>query len=101
MFDCVLPTRLGRHGTVYTKDGPLTIRNEKYARDFRPIDSDCDCRVCRQFTRAYIRHLLKTKEILGVRLTTWHNVRFLLRLMEDIREAPARGSASGISPRVS
>ena len=87
MFDCVLPTRLGRHGTVYTKDGPLTIRNEKYARDFRPIDSDCDCRVCRQFTRAYIRHLLKTKEILGVRLTTWHNVRFLLRLMEDIREA--------------
>lgn len=87
MFDCVLPTRLGRHGTVFTKDGPLTIRNEAYARDFRPIEEDCDCPACRYFTRGYIRHLIKANEILGLRLTTIHNVRFLTRLMEDIRVA--------------
>lgn len=87
MFDCVLPTRLGRHGTVYTRDGSLTIRNETYAKDFRPIEEDCDCPACQHFTRAYIRHLIKANEILGVRLTTIHNIRFLIRLMEDIRTA--------------
>lgn len=86
MFDCVLPTRIARHGTVFTRDGRLTIRNAVYARDFRPLEPGCDCYTCRHFTRAYIRHLIKAGEILGVRLTTIHNVRFLIRLMEEIRQ---------------
>ena len=85
MFDCVLPTRLGRHGTVYTKNGPLTVRNAAYSEDFTPIELDCDCYTCRHFTRGYIRHLLHRDEILGVRLTTLHNIRFLTNLMEQIR----------------
>lgn len=99
MFDCVLPTRLGRHGTVFTKDGTLTIRNETYARDFRPIEEDCDCPACRRFTRAYIRHLIKANEILGLRLTTLHNVRFLIRLMEQIRKALQEDNLSAFRKR--
>lgn len=87
MFDCVLPTRIARHGTVFTRNGTMTVRNAAYSQDFLPIDPGCDCYACKHFSRAYIRHLLNTGEILGVRLTTIHNLRFLLRLMEKIRES--------------
>jgi queuine tRNA-ribosyltransferase len=87
MFDCVLPTRNGRNGTVFTSKGRVIIRDAKYARDFSPIDEDCDCYACKNFTRAYIRHLFKCREILGLRLAAWHNLRFLIKLMEDVREA--------------
>lgn len=87
MCDCVLPTRIGRNGTVMTSRGRLVVRNAKYARDFRPLDEECDCYVCKNFTRAYIRHLLKAGEVLGLRLTTWHNVHFLVTLMRNVRQA--------------
>jgi len=89
MFDCVLPTRIARNGTVFTREGKLVVRNAEYARDFRPLDPECDCYTCRNFSRAYIRHLIKANEVLGIRLTTLHNLRFVLRLMENIREAIA------------
>ncbi len=91
MFDCVLPTRIARNGTVFTREGKLVVRNAEYARDFRPLDPECDCYTCRNFSRAYIRHLIKANEVLGIRLTTIHNLRFVLRLMENIREAIAGG----------
>lgn len=91
MFDCVQPTRIARHGTVFTRSGTLTVRNAAYARDFSPLDPECDCYACRRFTRAYIRHLLKANEILGARLTTYHNLAFLVRLMKEIREHLAAG----------
>ena len=87
MFDCVLPTRIARNGTVFVPEGKLVIRNAKYAHDFRPIDENCDCYACRNFSRAYIRHLIKANEILGFRLTTIHNLHYLLKLMADIRTA--------------
>ncbi|MEJ6952043.1 tRNA guanosine(34) transglycosylase Tgt [Natronospora cellulosivora (SeqCode)] len=87
MFDCVLPTRIARHGTVFTSKGKITVRNAVYEKDFTPLDHDCDCYVCENYTRAYIRHLLKRKEILAVRLTSYHNLYFLLKIMEEIREA--------------
>lgn len=87
MFDCVLPTRIARHGTVFTKRGKLVVRNAVYAKDFSPLDPECDCYVCKNYTRAYIRHLINAGEILGLRLATMHNLYFLLRLMEDIRKA--------------
>lgn len=87
MCDCVLPTRIGRNGTVMTSRGKLVVRNAKYARDFSPLDEECDCYVCKNFTRAYIRHLLKAGEVLGLRLTTWHNIHFLVTLMKNVRQA--------------
>ncbi|NLU10890.1 MAG: tRNA guanosine(34) transglycosylase Tgt [Tepidanaerobacter acetatoxydans] len=87
MFDCVLPTRIARHGTVFTKKGKLVVRNAAYARDFTPLDPDCDCYACKNFTRAYIRHLINVGEILGIRLTTIHNLHFLVSLMQDIQKA--------------
>lgn len=87
MFDCVLPTRIARNGTTMTSEGRLVVRNAKFARDFRPLDPACDCYTCRHYTRAYIRHLIKSGEILGIRLTTYHNLYFLLRLMENVRKA--------------
>ncbi|MCX7920674.1 MAG: tRNA guanosine(34) transglycosylase Tgt [Clostridia bacterium] len=87
MFDCVLPTRIGRNGTIMTSRGKIIVRDAKYARDFSPMDPECDCYACRNFTRAYIRHLLKANEVLGIRLTTWHNLRFLLNLMKKVRQA--------------
>ncbi|MFD1676917.1 tRNA guanosine(34) transglycosylase Tgt [Alicyclobacillus fodiniaquatilis] len=85
MFDCVLPTRIARNGTVFTSTGKRVLKHARYKDDFLPLDENCTCRVCRTFTRAYIRHLLKAEEILGVRLTSYHNVHFLLQLMEKIR----------------
>jgi queuine tRNA-ribosyltransferase len=92
MFDCVLPTRIARNGTVFTRKGKLVIRNARYKEDFTPLDPSCGCYSCRNFTRAYIRHLFNTGEILGLRLTTIHNLTFLLELMKGIREAIARGT---------
>ena len=87
MFDCVLPTRIARNGTVFTSKGKVVVRNAEYAEDFSPLDDECDCYACRNFSKAYIRHLFKAKEILGARLTTIHNLRFLINLMADIRQA--------------
>lgn len=87
MFDCVLPTRIGRNGTVMTSKGRLIVRDAKYAEDFSPMDPDCDCPACRDHTRAYIRHLLKAGEMYGLRLATIHNLYFLLNLMKSVRSA--------------
>ncbi len=87
MFDCVLPTRIARNGTVMTKHGKLVVRNAEYAHDFRPLEEGCGCYACRNFTRAYIRHLIKSGEVLGIRLTTIHNIYFLTNLMKEIRNA--------------
>lgn len=87
MFDCVLPTRVARNGLLFTSTGKVVIRNAEYAEDFRPIDAECDCYACKNFSRAYVRHLFKAKEILGARLATIHNLRFLINLMEQIRQA--------------
>src|SRR5690625_7774739 len=87
MYDCVLPTRIARKGTCMTSNGRLVVRNAKYARDFRPIDENCSCYTCKNYTRAYIRHLINTNEILGFRLTTYHNLFFLLELMKQVRKA--------------
>jgi queuine tRNA-ribosyltransferase len=87
MFDCVLPTRIARNGTVMTSNGKLVVRNAEHSEDFRPLDEECDCYACRNFSRAYIRHLIKAGEILGGRLTTIHNLRFLQNLMAKIRKA--------------
>ena len=92
MFDCVLPTRIARNGTVFTKKGRLVIRNAQYKEDFTPLDHHCDCYACRNFSRAYIRHLFNAGEILGLRLTTIHNLYFLINLMKDIRENLAADS---------
>ncbi len=87
MFDCVLPTRLGRNGTVLTSKGRLIVRDASYSRDFAPLDENCDCYVCQNYSRAYLRHLFKAKEILGLRLASWHNLHFLSRLMDQVRQA--------------
>ena len=87
MMDCVQPTRIGRHGTIFTKYGRLVIKNAKYFRDPRPLDDGCDCYVCRNYTRAYIRHLFKAEEMLGQRLATYHNLYFLIKLMKEARAA--------------
>ncbi len=92
MFDCVLPTRNGRTGTAFTRDGKINIKNARYAEDFSPIDPDCDCWACRNFTRAYARHLYRSGEILGARLLSYHNVRFLVALVEGARRAILDGS---------
>ena len=87
MFDCVLATRVARNGTVFTHDGRLVVRNAKYAEDFTPLDPDCDCYACRNYTRAYIRHLFKAGEILALRLNSIHNIYFLTKMMEEMRAA--------------
>lgn len=87
LFDCVLPTRIARNGRVMVPGGYLTLRNAEYARDMRPVDPKCGCYTCRNFSRAYIRHLLKANEILGVRLTTYHNLYYLTALMDEMRSA--------------
>ncbi len=87
MFDCVLPTRIARNGTVMTSQGKVVVRNASYAEDFTSLDPECDCYTCRNYTKAYLRHLIKCNEILGARLLTIHNLHFLLKLMENVREA--------------
>lgn len=92
MFDCVQPTRLGRHGAAWTPDGRINLLNARWARDDQPIEAGCDCYACTHHTRAYIRHLLRAEEALGQRLATIHNVRFLIRLMEGARQAILAGA---------
>lgn len=87
MFDCVLPTRIARNGTVWTTEGKVVVRNAAYARDFAPLDPNCDCYTCQNYSRAYIRHLFKAGELLGLRLTTIHNLHYLIQLMQQIRKA--------------
>lgn len=97
MFDCVLPTRQARHGTVFTRDGDITIRNAKFAEDMGPLDPECGCQVCRNYSRAYLRHLVKANEILGLRLCTWHNLYFLLDLMRQVRDSIEAGRFSALA----
>jgi queuine tRNA-ribosyltransferase len=90
MFDCVIPTRYGRNGTAFTSAGKVTVRNAAFAEDFQPLDPQCRCYACTHFSRAYIRHLFNTEEILGLYLVSLHNVHFFLSLMRDIRQAVSR-----------
>lgn len=92
MFDCVLPTRIARNGTAMTSQGRVTVRNSAFARDFGPLDPNCSCSVCANYSRAYIRHLVKSNEILGHRLLTYHNLYYLLKLMEGARQAIIEGN---------
>ena len=85
MFDCVLPTRLARHGHAFTLNGKINLKNAKYKEDFTRIDNNCDCYCCKNFTKAYVRHLIISKETLGAKLLSIHNLRFLIHIMENIR----------------
>ncbi|PSL35121.1 tRNA-guanine transglycosylase [Planomicrobium soli] len=87
MFDCVLPTRIARNGTLMTSTGRLNIKNAAFKRDFGPIDEKCDCYTCTNYTRAYVHHLIRADETFGIRLTSYHNLQFLLNLMEQVRQA--------------
>jgi len=91
MFDCVVPTRNARNGAVYTNEGRVIVRNGEFSRDLRPLSESCDCVVCKNYSRSYIRHLFNTEEILGLRLTSLHNVYFYVNLLERIREAIKEG----------
>jgi len=92
MFDCVLPTRMGRHGTILTDHGKKIIRDKKYSEDYGPMDPECDCYACRNYSAAYVRHLIKANEMFGLRLCTYHNIYYLLKLMERVRQAIADDS---------
>jgi queuine tRNA-ribosyltransferase len=92
MFDCVLPTRTARTGSALTWEGRLNLRNARFARDQRPLDEDCACPACTRHSRAYIRHLVNQQEILGLRLLSLHNLRFLLALVRESRQAIERGA---------
>jgi queuine tRNA-ribosyltransferase len=94
MFDCVMPTRNARNGWLFTHDGVLKIRHARYATDLAPLDPRCDCYTCRHYTRAYLRHLHQSNEILGARLNTLHNLHYYQRLMQGLREAIAAGRLS-------
>ncbi len=90
MFDCVEPTRIGRNGSVMTRYGRMIVRDAGSARMYEPIDPDCDCYTCKNYTRAYIRHLIKSNELFGMRLTSYHNLYFLIKLMKDAQDAIAQ-----------
>jgi queuine tRNA-ribosyltransferase len=94
MFDCVLPTRTARTGSALTWEGRLNLKNARFARDPRPLDPDCACPACERFSRAYLRHLVTQEEILGLRLLSLHNLRFVLDLTARAREAIERGAFS-------
>ena len=97
LFDCVAPTRMGRNGAALTKDGRINLRNARHREDPGPLDEGCDCAACRRFSRAYVRHLVTTDEMLGLRLLSLHNVHFLVALMRDARDAIDRGTFDGWS----
>jgi queuine tRNA-ribosyltransferase len=96
MFDCVLPTRLGRTGSLYTSYGRVNIKNARFAEDFGPIDPECECMVCKKYSAAYLRHLYKAGEILGARLATYHNLAFYAAIIAKIRTALANGTFSAL-----
>ena len=87
MFDCVLPTRIARNGTAFTSTGKVVVKNGKYREDFTPLDEKCDCYCCKNFTKAYLRHLFNVDEILGAQLLSMHNLRYLISLMDQIKQA--------------
>ena len=87
IFDCVLPTRIARHGQAFTREGKINFNNAKYKEDFSPVEESCDCYTCKNYTKAYVRHLITTDEMLGGRLLSIHNIRFLIKLTEELREA--------------
>jgi queuine tRNA-ribosyltransferase len=97
LFDCVAPTRMGRNGAVFTRDGRLNIKRAEYRADRRPLDAECDCACCTRFSRAYVRHLFLADEILGLRLLSLHNVHFLVSLMREARAALLRDAFDGWS----
>jgi len=99
MFDCVLPTRNARNGQAFTADGPLTLKQARYAKDAAPLDAECACYACRGFSRAYLRHLFMSSELLAYRLLTLHNVTFFLRLVRDMRAAVAEGAFGAFQAR--
>jgi queuine tRNA-ribosyltransferase len=99
MFDCVLPTRNARNGQAFTADGPLTLKQARYAKDSAPLDAECACYACRGFSRAYLRHLFMSSELLAYRLLTLHNVTFFLRLVRDMRAAIAAGAFGAFQAR--
>jgi queuine tRNA-ribosyltransferase len=92
MFDCVLPTRVARNGTAFTRNGTVSIKAAPNKADFRPIEEGCECFACRHFSRAYLRHLLNVEEILGLRMLSVHNTHVFLKVMADAREAIAAGT---------
>jgi len=92
LFDCVAPTRMGRNGAVFTRDGRLNIKRAEFRTDRRPLDAECDCACCTRFSRAYIRHLYVADEMLGLRLLSLHNVHFLVSLMREARTALLGGT---------
>jgi queuine tRNA-ribosyltransferase len=96
MFDCVLPTRLGRTGSALTPEGRLNLKNARFARDERPLDEGCECPACSRFSRAYLRHLVNQQEVLGLRLLSLHNLRFLIGLTEAARAAIERGRLASL-----
>jgi queuine tRNA-ribosyltransferase len=99
LFDCVAPTRMGRNGAVFTTDGRLNIKRAEFRDDARPLDDDCQCATCRRFTRAYVRHLFVSDEMLGMRLLSLHNVHFLVALMRAARAAIADDTFDAWSQR--
>ena len=99
IFDCVLPTRIARHGAAFTPDGTINMANLVHARDISPVDPECDCYCCTHFTRAYLRHLVKAKELLAHYLLSVHNIRFLIRLMESLRAAILQGQLDEVVER--
>lgn len=94
MFDCVAPTRGGRNGSAFTPEGTLNIRNAAFRTDDRPLDPSCDCETCTTYSRGYLRHLFVAGELLGLRLLSLHNVRYLIRLAAEMRAAIQRGGDS-------
>lgn len=101
LFDCVLPTRNGRTGMAFTSKGKVIVKAGAYARDQTPLDEECTCYTCRHFTRAYLRHLFNTGEILAGRLVSYHNIHFFQRLMNDIRKSICEGRFVDFKKRVS
>jgi len=101
MFDCVLPTRNARNGQCFTADGPLTLKQARYAKDASPLDPECACYACRTFSRAYLRHLFVSDELLAYRLLSLHNVHFFLRLVREMRAAIAAGAFEPLKARFS
>jgi queuine tRNA-ribosyltransferase len=97
LADCVAPTRMGRNGTAFTDDGPVNIRNARHRDDGAPLDADCDCETCTTFSRGYLRHLFAAGELLGLRLLSLHNVRYLIRLSARARAAIIGGTFDGWS----
>ena len=100
MMDCVLPTRAARHGLLFTREGRMNIKNQRFAEDRNPPDPECCCMVCRRYTRAYLRHLAMAQEPLGGALNSIHNLHFYLDTMQSVREAIARGTLSELVARV-